>query len=297
MGGSNADRVGDMLEERGKDVIKLTKGGWRPSKQGVQDMVEMMEKVDLEGRVVILYGMDNATFYAEDEDGDRALPKPDKDSKYHVVGKVEVATAKQARGLIHNCEPILVRLKDNKMVLVTPGVRFFREPCCVTVGHCTNLEDGGYRRGMLEDLARLKEAAEEVCREGGMRNYKVVSPVEMLGIRAAMDENELIQILGADPVHMAQKGYQLQSDGLVRMVEASSTAFSGGKRVREEDEAEEGVGNYHRKRHEWLYNVVSGTGGWGQGQQVKMVSLEKGKGGGAGKGAGAFPFGKKIGNN
>ncbi len=116
-----------------KDVIKLTKGGWRPSKQGVQDMAEMMGKVDLEGRVVILYGMDNATFYAEDEDGDRALPKPDKDKKYHVIGKVEVATAKQARGLIHNCEPILVRLKDNKMVLVTPGVRFFHEPCCVTV--------------------------------------------------------------------------------------------------------------------------------------------------------------------
>jgi hypothetical protein len=291
MGGSNADRVGDMLEERGKDVIKLTKGGWRPSKQGVQDMVEMMEKVDLEGRVAILYGMDNATFYAEDEDGDRALPKPDKDNKYHVVGKVEVATAKQARGLVHNCEPILVRLKGNKMVLVTPGVRFFREPCCVTVGHCTNLEDGGYRRGMLEDLARLKEAAEDVFREGGMRNYKVVSPVEMLGIRAAMDENELIQILGADPVHMAQKGYQLLSDGLVRMVETASTAFSGGKRGREEEEAEEGIGNYHRKRHEWLFNVVSGTGGWGQSQQAKAGSMDKGRGGGA------FPFGKKTGNN
>ncbi len=34
----------------------------------------------------VLYGMDNATFYAEDEDGDRALPKPDKENKYHVVG-------------------------------------------------------------------------------------------------------------------------------------------------------------------------------------------------------------------
>jgi hypothetical protein len=107
MGRSNADRVGDVLEERGKDVIKLTKGGWRPSKQGVQDMLEMMGKVKLEGRVIILYGMDNATFYAEDEDGDRALPKPDKDNKYHVVGKVEVATKKQGRGLVHNCEPIL----------------------------------------------------------------------------------------------------------------------------------------------------------------------------------------------
>jgi hypothetical protein len=130
-----------------------------------------------------------------------------------------------------------------------------------------------------------------------MINNKVVSPVEMLGIRAAMDENELIQILGADPVHMAQKGYQLLSDGLVRMVEATSTAFSGGKRGREEDEAEEGIGNYHRKRHEWLYNVVSGTGGWVQGPQTKAVNMEKGKGGGPGRSSGAFPFGKKTGNN
>ncbi len=183
------------------------------------------------------------------------------------------------------------------MVLVTPGVRCFWEPCCATTGHCVNLEDGGYRRGMLEDLARLKEAAEDVCRVGGMRNYKVVSPLEMLGIRAAMDENELIEILGSDPVHMAQKGYQLLADGLVRMVETSSMSFSGGKRGREEDEAEEGIGNYHRKRHEWLYNVVLGTGGWGQGQQAKSVSLEKGNGGGPGKSTGAFPFGKKSGNN
>jgi hypothetical protein len=297
LGGSNADRIGEVLKERGKDVIKLTKGGWRPSKQGVQDMLEMMGKVKLEGRVVILYGMDNAAFYAEDEDGDRALPKPDKDNKFHVVGKVEVATEKQGRGLVQNCEPILEQLQDNKMVLVTPGVRFFREPCCVTIGHCANLEDGGYRRGQLEDLARLKEAAEDVCRVGGMRNYRVVSPVEMLGIRATMDENELIQILGSDPVHMAPKGYQMMADGLVRMVETTSTAFSGGKRGREEDEAEEGIGNYHRKRHEWLYNVVSGTGGWVQGPQTKAVNMEKGKGGGPGRSSGAFPFGKKTGNN
>jgi hypothetical protein len=65
----------------------------------------------------------------------------------------------------------------------------------------------------------------------------------MLGIRAAMDENELIQILGSDPVHMAQKGYQLLADGLVRMVETNSTAFSGG----EERERRGRGGRGHRK--------------------------------------------------
>jgi hypothetical protein len=43
----------------GKDVIKVMKGGWRPSKKVVAEIVEMMAGLDLEGRIVILYGMDN----------------------------------------------------------------------------------------------------------------------------------------------------------------------------------------------------------------------------------------------
>jgi hypothetical protein len=182
----------------------------------------MVRKVDLTARVVIIYGMDNRTFYAEDEDGDRALPKPGKDGiyMYHVKGKVEVATEKQAKGLVYNCEKILEILVENNKILVTPGVRFFREPCCPDKGHCVNLEEGGYRRGMLEDLARLKEAVEEVCREGGMSKFKVVSPSELLGIRDEMDENELIQILGGGggccahgPEGVQAAGGELRQDG------------------------------------------------------------------------------------
>ncbi len=44
------------------------------------------------------------------------------------------------------------------------------------------------------------------------------------------------------------------------------TVFAGEKRAREEYEEEEGMENYHRKRHEWLFEVVSGSGGWQSGQ-------------------------------
>ncbi len=125
LGASNADRIGDVLEEMKKDVIKLTKGGWRPSKQGVAEMREMMKDADLEGRVVILYGLDNGVFYSEDEDADRALQKADEGGTYHIVGKTELATQKQVRGLVANCEPILDRVKDNKKMLVSAGVRYY----------------------------------------------------------------------------------------------------------------------------------------------------------------------------
>jgi hypothetical protein len=34
LGGSNADRLGDAMIAMGKDVVKITKSGWRPSKKG-----------------------------------------------------------------------------------------------------------------------------------------------------------------------------------------------------------------------------------------------------------------------
>ena len=36
--------------------------------------------------------------------------------------------------------------------------------------------------------------------------------------------------------------------------------------------------NYHRRRHEWLYNVVSGTGSWKGGQAAPPVKMS-GQGG------------------
>ncbi len=58
----------------------------------------------------------------------------------------------------------------------------------------------------MEDLSRIKEAMDEVCREAGMKSFKVLSPVELLGIRPGMDEDTLISIVGDDPVHMAEQG-------------------------------------------------------------------------------------------
>jgi hypothetical protein len=136
----------------------------------------------------------------EDEDGDRSLPKPDDKGKYHIVGKVEVATQKQAKGLFCNCLTILDRVRGCRKLLMAPGVRYFREACCAKEGHCSNLGESGYRRGMLEDLSRIKEAMDEVCREVGMKSFKVLSPVELLGIRPGMDEDTLISIVGDDPV-------------------------------------------------------------------------------------------------
>jgi hypothetical protein len=68
-----------------------------------------------------------------------------------------------------------------------------------------------------------------------------------------------------------------------------------------------GIVNFHRRRHEWLYNVVSGAGGWKPSPVVKMGGQPREKGGATGKavalsGAGGYgsgpgkgPFGQNLG--
>jgi hypothetical protein len=251
----------------------------------VEEMLALMAGKDLDGRIVILYGMDNGVYFAEDEEGDRSQPKPDEKGVYHVKGRVELATEKQAKGLLANCDPILDKVKENRKMLVAPGVRHYREPCCVAETHCTNLTEGGYRRGMIEDLGRIRDAMGDLCREKGMRSYRVVSPVDQLGIRVAMSEDDLIKILGDDPVHMTATAYMKLAGSLISLAESPRTIFSGEKREREESEedGDEGVENYHRKRHEWLYEVVSGSGGWQSGQQAKGSGQDRGRDGGRGE--------------
>jgi hypothetical protein len=122
---------------------------------------------------------------------------------------------------------------------------------------------------------------EDVCREKDMRGYKVVSPIELLGIRPVMLEDELIQIVGDHPVHMTPIGYMKLAESMVGLVEGQGlrTGFAGDKRGREEDDEEEGgIDNYHRKRHEWLYNRISGAGGWRGGMQGGAGGQARGRG-------------------
>jgi hypothetical protein len=124
---------------------------------------------------------------------------------------------------------------------------------------------------MVAELEEIREAIGEQCREDGMTLYKVASTLDLVGIKVAMEEEELEKLVGKDPVHMAGEGYLALAVNTLKLVESRRTLFVGEKRERTksvEGEGEE-IGGWARKHHEWLFETVSGAGGWKPGKDSK----------------------------
>jgi hypothetical protein len=123
-------------------------------------------------------------------------------------------------------------------------------------------------------LEEIKDAIGEQCREDGMSLYKVAGMLDLVGVKAAMEEVELEKLLGRDPVHMTGEGYLALTVGTLKMVESRRTLFVGEKRKRAESMGVEGeeVGGWARQIHEWLFETVSGAGGWKAGKEARAKS-------------------------
>jgi hypothetical protein len=92
-----------------------------------------------------------------------------------------------------------------------------------------------------------------------------------VGIKVAMEEEELEKLVGKDPVHMAGEGYLALAVNMLKLVESRRTLFVGEKRERTESVEGEGeeIGGWARKHHEWLFETMSGAGGWKPGKDAK----------------------------
>jgi uncharacterized membrane protein YgcG len=203
--------------------------------------------------------------YSEaDEDGERSLPGKDKEGKYHIVGKVEVASGKQAKMLMENCEPIWELIAEYRKAILAPMVRYFRCSCCEDSTHCVNVGKAGYRRGMLADLGEIRDAMLETCLSAGMKGFKVINPNELMCLSSSMEEDEVARLMGEDPVHPSAEGFVTLAEKLTTMLEDRRTTFQGEKRTREvrEAQAEEGeeMITWGRQKNDWIFYTVSGKG-------------------------------------
>jgi hypothetical protein len=120
-------------------------------------------------------------------------------------------------------------------------------------------------------MEEIRDAISEQCREDGMTLYKAASTLDLVGIKVAMEEEELEKLVGKDPVYMAGEGYLALGVNIHKLVESRRTLFVGEKRERTESVEGDGeeIGGWARKHHEWLFKTVSGAGGWKAGKDMR----------------------------
>jgi hypothetical protein len=116
---------------------------------------------------------------------------------------------------------------------------------------------------MLGDLADIKDAIRDECTTLGLKNFKVVSTCDLLGLHASVEEDEAIRLLGEDPVHLTEAGYAVLAEKLINILENENVTYVGEKRELENFLPDgEDMGSWRRKNIEWLFFGVSGTGRW-----------------------------------
>jgi hypothetical protein len=128
-------------------------------------------------------------------------------------------------------------------------------------------EDTGKRYSVTS--RRLRTPFVEMCREMGMRSFKVTNPVDLMGIRSTTEKGEMDRLLGEDPDHYTADGYvMIMARSLIDMVVGGpGVFFQAEKRERLQKEDMEGLcqlcvwaGRLERKR------AKGGQSRGGQGQ-------------------------------
>jgi hypothetical protein len=110
---------------------------------------------------------DNVCFQVKKEDGSKTLPEKGHDGRYHVEGRVEIASRDEVKKMDSTAMPLLRAGGQCRKIILTPTARYRDCPCCGTRRHCTNMKDRNYKQWMDARLAEIR-----------LRDYERLRPNE-----------------------------------------------------------------------------------------------------------------------
>jgi len=108
--------------------------------ENVKELSELLESTDEKRTTVVYQLFDNITFIVKK----RQLPEKGPDGKYHVEGRLDIASREKVKKMVSKSIPLLRAGGNCRKIVLTPTARFRRNPCYITRGHCSNHHDKNY---------------------------------------------------------------------------------------------------------------------------------------------------------
>jgi hypothetical protein len=198
------------------------------------------------------------TLFVKKPDGSRHLPEKGHDGKYHIDGKLDIASRDEVKKLVSKSIPMLRAGGLCRKIVLTPAARFRRNPCCTTRGHCSNRHENNYKQWMDGKLAEVRGIIRDYIRMRNIKRVTVIEPGQLItpspGMSAYLQEEE---VWGDDPVHFTPKGYSLAAAGLESLIyekraeekEDEPTSWQGAAKRPKQD--------LSKKRPDWVRGSVA----------------------------------------
>jgi hypothetical protein len=232
VGGSHASNLAYAASALGLDAYKIATGGWKLSKENVDkilpDLKDLLATLPPDTPVVI-FCLDNTSFLGLSEDGSmNAISRcVEEDDGFHVRGALVVAPEKAMKYFLEQLKRISVECGSHPVFVLTPWLRFVRQPCCDDAGHVTNYGDPDFLLSLLSDLTKLKFQIRKAVAPAVM-----VDSLELI-CGSGYSQEKVAQTISvgwaADPVHPNKHIYAKAALNLMeKMVNNKPAAASGG---------------------------------------------------------------------
>ena len=209
-GGSHASRIAEAARSTYPEVVDLSIGGWRLSKDSAADLAQDLSGVledASEGSHTVILHLFNNSIYKGEVDGE--LTDPVKLSrKFHVRGKLKLIDNADFKNLFETALPIIRACRGSNVLLLGPLPRFLLNKCCEDLSHITNFGESGYTGKMGNDIRELGKQLRNLAHMRRLKQTKVLNPAVLMGaIEAEEEPDKLLKLFSTDPVHLTGSGY------------------------------------------------------------------------------------------
>jgi hypothetical protein len=228
MGGSNCQRLHTTFAEMGVSVETISSRIWAINTKAVDiclnSLIPLLARSD-PSIPIVLWGLDNMCFRAENEEGNltRIVLDPT-DGQHHVVGDLVVAPFGLLQTMVRELKRLLAACGDREVWILDVLPRYLIVHCCDNQAHCVNVRRDG-RSGteackkILTDLAELNALLAAHLTSG---NVKMIATGDILtGIKNATS-GQLMDCMysswNTDAVHGEKVAYTRIGLGLLDIV-------------------------------------------------------------------------------
>ena len=181
-GGSHASRIAAAARSTYPEVVDLSIGGWKLTKESAADLAQdlsgVLEEASEESHTVLLHLFDNSIYKGE-VDGE--LTDPIKLSrKFHIRGKLKLTDNADFKNLFEMALLIIRACCGSNVILLGPLPRFLLNKCCEDPSHSANFGENGYIGKMGNDIRELGKHLRNLAHLIRLKQTKVLNPAVLM---------------------------------------------------------------------------------------------------------------------